>query len=70
MDFIEANEYFGTWAPGSAEDAARYLDGIHAAFPGKPIVISEYGYCASTEDRPEGDEHRVEILRAHPVRLA
>jgi beta-galactosidase len=21
MDFIEANEYFGTWAPGSAADA-------------------------------------------------
>jgi beta-glucuronidase len=67
MDFIEANEYFGTWAPGSAEDAARYLEGIHAAFPGKPIVISEYGYCACTEDRPEGDEHRMEILRAHDL---
>ena len=65
MDFIEANEYFGTWAPGSAADAARYLDAIHAAFPGKPIVISEYGYCACTADRPEGDEHRMEILRTH-----
>ncbi|HJY91707.1 MAG TPA: glycoside hydrolase family 2 TIM barrel-domain containing protein, partial [Candidatus Acidoferrum sp.] len=54
MDFVEANEYFGTWAPGSAADAARYLDKIHAAFPGKPIVISEYGYCACTTDRPEG----------------
>jgi beta-galactosidase len=65
MDFIEANEYFGTWAPGSATDAAHYLDEIHAAFPGKPIVISEYGYCACTADRPEGDEHRREILRTH-----
>ena len=67
MDFIEANEYFGTWAPGSAEDAAGYLEGIHAAFPDKPIVISEYGYCACTEDRPEGDEPRMEILRTHDL---
>jgi beta-galactosidase len=65
MDFIEANEYFGTWAPGTAVDAARYLDEIHAAFPGKPVVISEYGYCACTPDRPEGDEQRMEILRTH-----
>jgi beta-glucuronidase len=38
---------------------------LHAAFPDKPIVISEYGYCACTEDRPEGDEHRLEVLRSH-----
>src|SRR6202140_1563435 len=69
MDFIEANEYFGIWAPGSAADAARYLDKIHAAFPGKPIVISEYGYCACTADRPEGAKHRMEILRTHDLAL-
>lgn len=65
MDIIEANEYFGTWAPGNAESLARHLDELHATFPGKPIVISEYGYCACTEDRPEGDEHRIRILRTH-----
>ena len=69
MDFIEANEYFGTWAPGSAADAARYLDEIHTAFPAKPIVISEYGYCSCTPDRPEGDEHRMEILRTHDLAI-
>jgi len=69
MDFIEANEYFGTWAPGSAADAARYLDKIHAAFPSKPVVISEYGYCACTADRPEGDEPRMEILRTHDLAI-
>jgi beta-glucuronidase len=69
MDLIEANEYFGTWAPGSAADAARYLDEIHTAFPGKPIVISEYGYCACTADRPEGDEHRMEIVRTHDLAI-
>jgi beta-galactosidase len=65
MDFIETNEYFGSWAPGSAEELAKHLDRLHAAFPEKPLVISEYGYCACTEDRPEGDDHRIEILRSH-----
>ena len=69
MDFVEANEYYGTWAPGSAADAARYLDEIHAAFPGKPVVVSEYGYCACTPDRPEGDEQRIEILRSHDAAI-
>jgi beta-galactosidase len=65
MDFIETNEYFGSWSPGSAEAVAKHLDDLRAAFPDKPVVISEYGYCACTEDRPEGDGHRVEILRSH-----
>ena len=65
MDFIEVNEYFGTWVPGTLEALAKHLDDLHAAFPGKAIVISEYGYCACTEDRPEGDQHRMEVLRSH-----
>jgi beta-glucuronidase len=65
MDFIETNEYFGSWSPGSPEAVAKHLDDLHAAFPDKPVVISEYGYCACVEDRPEGDEHRIEILRSH-----
>jgi len=69
MDFIETNEYFGSWAAGSPEAVAKHLDDLHAAFPGKPVVISEYGYCACTEDRPEGDEHRMEILRSHDAAI-
>ena len=69
MDFIETNEYFGSWSPGSAEKVVKHLDNLHAAFPGKPVVISEYGYCACTEDRPEGDEHRIEILRSHDAAI-
>jgi beta-galactosidase len=65
MDFIETNEYFGSWAPGSPEAVAKHLDDLHAAFPDKPVVISEYGYCACVRDRPEGDEHRIEILQSH-----
>jgi beta-galactosidase len=69
MDFIETNEYYGSWAPGGQEDVARHLDELHAAFPGKPIVASEYGYCACAADRPEGDEHRMEILRSHDIAI-
>lgn len=69
MDFIETNEYFGSWYPGSPEAVAKHLDELHAAFLGKPVVISEYGYCACTEDRPEGDEHRIEVLRSHDAAI-
>jgi beta-galactosidase len=65
MDFIEFNEYYGSWYPGGPDDLRKNLDEIHRAFPGKPLVISEYGYCACTADRPEGDAHRIEILRSH-----
>ena len=69
MDFIETNEYFGSWQKGDAASLEQHLDDLHAAFPGKPIVISEYGYCACTADRPEGDGHRVEVLGTHDAAL-
>jgi beta-glucuronidase len=69
MDIIEVNEYFGTWYPGTLEALSKHLDDVHAAFPGKPVVISEYGYCACTKDRPEGDEHRIEGLLSHDAVL-
>ena len=65
MDFIEWNEYYESWYPGTTENLRHNLDEIHQAFPDKPIVISEYGYCACTADRPEGDHRRIEILRDH-----
>jgi len=65
MDFVAWNEYYETWYGGKPADLRRNLEMIHAAFPTKPIVISEYGFCACTEDRPEGDERRNEILRSH-----
>ena len=65
MDYIMWNEYYGSWYAGTPEQLAKNLEEIHQAFPGKPIVISEYGYCACTADRPEGDGRRVSILRDH-----
>ena len=65
MDFVECNEYYESWAPGTPDDLRRNLEEIHQAFPDKPIVISEYGWCACTPDRPEGDSSRARVLRDH-----
>jgi beta-glucuronidase len=65
MDFISRNEYYGSWSPGGPEDVRRNLEDIHRAFPSKPIVISEYGYCECTPVRVGGDPRRIETLRSH-----
>jgi beta-glucuronidase len=65
MDYIMWNEYYESWYDGSPESLARNLNEIHRAFPDKAIVISEYGYCACTPERPEGDAKRGEVLRNH-----
>ena len=65
MDFVESNEYYETWYKGTPDDLRRNLEEIHQAFLDKPVVISEYGYCACVPERPESDAHRVEILRKH-----
>ena len=65
MDYVMWNEYYESWTRGNPEDLARNLDEIHRAFPNKAIVISEYGYCACTADRPEGDAKRADVLRVH-----
>jgi len=65
MDFVECNEYYESWSVGTVDDLRRSLEEIHRAFPDKPLVISEYGYCACTADNPEGDARRTAILRNH-----
>jgi beta-glucuronidase len=65
MDYVMCNEYVGSWQEGTMEDLGNILDEIHRVFPGKPLVISEYGYCACTADRPEGDGARVSVLVDH-----
>ncbi len=65
MDFIEWNEYYESWYGGSPEIMRRNLEAIHEAFPDKPVVISEYGYCECAPGRLGGDPKRIEILRSH-----
>jgi beta-glucuronidase len=42
VDFIAINEYFG-WYYGAIPDLAANLDKVHEKWPGKPIVVSEFG---------------------------
>jgi beta-galactosidase len=65
MDFIECNEYYESWSEGTPEDLRNNLKAIHRAFPDKPILISEYGYCSCVPERPEGDARRTEVLLDH-----
>ncbi len=65
LDFISWNQYYGSWQKGGVEDVRANLAAIERAFPGKPIVVSEYGYCECAPDRTGGDRRRIEILRDH-----
>ncbi|GAA0540821.1 glycoside hydrolase family 2 TIM barrel-domain containing protein [Chitinophaga japonensis] len=65
MDFVEWNEYYGSWYKGTVEDMERNLEAIHQAFPDKPIVISEYGWCRCKPERKEGDTRLISILRSN-----
>ena len=63
MDYVSWNQYYGSWQKGGPVELEANLKEVLAAFPDKPLVISEYGYCACTADRPEGDEARIQVLR-------
>jgi beta-galactosidase len=65
FDFISVNEYYGSWSPGGLPELRSCLDRIRKAFPNKPIVISEYGWCECQPSIPPGDEHRIRIIRDH-----
>jgi beta-glucuronidase len=65
MEAVEVNEYFESWNGGAIPDLVKMLDGIRDAFPRKPIVISEYGYCACKPEWPEGDAKRRRIMATH-----
>ena len=45
MDYIMWNEYYESWYRGDVAAMEGNLKRIHEAFPTKPVVISEYGYC-------------------------
>jgi beta-galactosidase len=65
FDFISTNEYYGSWTPGGPGDVEAHLDRIRKAFPGKPIVVSEYGWCECQPRIMPGDQNRVAIVNSH-----
>jgi beta-glucuronidase len=64
-DFISWNEYYESWYRGSVEDLTGNLDRIHAAFPSKPIVVSEYGWCECNPKHIGADRRRIDVLQQH-----
>jgi hypothetical protein len=42
-DFVMMNQYFGTWAAEKG-GLGKALDDIHAAWPDKVVIISEFGF--------------------------
>ena len=65
FDFISTNEYYGSWHPGGPKDVYDHIDRIRRAFPNKPIVISEYGWCECQPAITPGDERRADIVNGH-----
>jgi beta-glucuronidase len=65
FDFISANEYFGSWYPGGPDELRAHIADLRRAFPHKPIVISEYGWCECQASLPPGDANRVKIVEEH-----
>ena len=53
MDYVMWNEYYESWYAGTPADWRAIWMRSTRRFPDKPIVISEYGYCACTR-RPAG----------------
>jgi beta-glucuronidase len=47
-DVVLMNAYFGTW-DGPKEKLGPALDAIHATWPDKPVIISEYGFAPHWE---------------------
>lgn len=65
LDFIEWNDYYESWYGGGLRELRESLKRIHAAFPEKSIVISEYGLCECSPNNPVGDEYRIQVMRNH-----
>jgi len=68
VDFLEWNDYWESWYKGSLSDLESNLKAIARSFPGKSLLISEYGLCECNPENPSGDARRIEILRTHTDR--
>ncbi len=65
-DIVMINAYFGTWSGPKAE-LGPVLDAIHAAWPDKPVIISEYGFAAHWEwIHPRGGDDQSQYYAVPP----
>jgi beta-glucuronidase len=69
-DFVMMNQYFGSWH-GPREALGESLDKVHAMFPNKMVIISEFGFAGLFAKRPEdADPMRVQIIEEQMPELA
>ncbi len=45
-DIISVNMYYG-WYYGTTDDVGPAIDSLHERFPGKPVIVSEFGASAA-----------------------
>jgi len=61
-DFLMMNQYFGTWH-GTDAALGPALDKVDRLFPGKMVIISEFGYPGFyAKDRLRADPNRIHTL--------
>jgi len=69
-DFLMMNQYFGSWH-GTEEELSASLDKIDHMFPGKMMIISEFGLPGIFGKDPEdADRMRVRIIQDQLPELA
>jgi hypothetical protein len=69
-DFLMMNQYFGSWHGPEAELSAS-LDKVDRMFPGKMVVISEFGLPGLfARDGEDADRKRVKIIQEQIPELA
>lgn len=69
-DFLMMNQYFGSWA-GPKSGLVPALDKINRVFPGKMLIISEFGTPSIfAADSVAGDQLRVETIREQMAEFA
>ena len=69
-DFLMMNQYFGSWH-GPESQLAESLDRIGRMFPGKMVIISEFGLAGIFAKNPEdADSMRIKIIREQMPELA
>jgi beta-glucuronidase len=69
-DFLMMNQYFGTWH-GPASALVPALDQVDKLFPGKMVIISEFGYPGFFAKRPQdADPERIKTLQEQMPLLA
>ncbi len=77
VDLIAVNEYFG-WYYGQLDDVGPMLDAMHAKYPDKPVMVSEYGSEAVANWTPETEKeggkdysyaYQVRFLASHLAQI-